>query len=253
MVARDPSSFAGSCTSASYARWYLHQAQPYFGGAESTVADFDPRSGPAASRCGTLGTVSLHWLAPPPSLTPSPLAVTYRCPYSTDATRVFSSQIVVNPNPLAAGTLDAAAATCARGPYTSFTAGPGDANNDAPQCRSYDLMSLLAHEVGHVIGLDHDRMDAAGQNSVDPVCLNGSEVEDPRLDNNTNREICVPAPAPSVSAPPNSTRRTPSGSCTLPPGRRRPLARLPSPPSPAAREPGPSASPGTPPEPRAST
>ncbi|HUP70751.1 MAG TPA: hypothetical protein VM142_13185 [Acidimicrobiales bacterium] len=190
VVARDPSCFANSCTPTSYARWYLHQAQPYFGGAESPVANFNPANPDPTIACGALGSVSFHWLTP--SL-PGRLGETYRCPYSTDPTRVFSSQVVVNPNPPAPGTLDTAAVNCAPGAYTWFTAGPADANNDAPQCRTYDLMSLLAHEVGHVLGFWEYRTDAAGSSSVDPVCLNGSESDDPRLGNNTNREtMCIP-------------------------------------------------------------
>lgn len=108
VVARDPSCFAGSCTSTSYARWYLHQAQPYFGGAESTVADFDPRSGTPvhaaewreASRCtGSLPPDRTPWRrrGAAPTTPPTPGGSSRPRSWSTPARRLPGPSIPLRP------------------------------------------------------------------------------------------------------------------------------------------------------------
>lgn len=179
MVARDPSCFAGSCTPpserpGSYARWFLDRGHPYFGAGESPVADFNPDAA-----CPAAGTVAFHWRALPPAVVGS----TRMCVYVAEPTRFVSGNVTIDTDPASTG-------SPTPGPW--FTAGPADANNDAP-IGSYDLMSTVAHEIGHVLGFGEYRQAAPGGPSVDAVCLDGSDTEDPRLGNNTNREtMCVP-------------------------------------------------------------
>lgn len=191
VVAQEPSCWADSCSPASarpgsYARWYLDRAHPYFGTGDGPIATtFNPDScvGAGYPTAELRGNVSFH-VAP----------VTGELGHATTCftgDQINWVNIVIDDTP-------AFAAATPGGPETPcpwWAYGPADQNNATPDGHC-DLMSTIAHEVGHAIGLGH--YNEVNKTSVDPVCLNGeAPAEDPvklneQGDNSGRETMCVP-------------------------------------------------------------